>query len=41
MNVYGSQLWCFNNYKSVERFYIAWRKQLEELGDWIKEPTMY
>ena len=28
MNVYGSQLWCFNNYKSVERFYIAWRKSI-------------
>ena len=23
LNVYGLQLWCFNNYKSVERFYIA------------------
>ena len=28
MNVYGSQLWCFNNYKSIERFYIAWRKTI-------------
>ena len=31
MNVYGSQLWCFNNYKSVERFYIAWRKTIRRI----------
>ena len=28
-NVYGSLLWCINDYKSVERFYIAWRKTIE------------
>ena len=27
MTVYGFQLWCFNDYKSVKRFYIAWRKR--------------
>ena len=27
MNVYGSQLWHLNN-KSVERFYVAWRKSI-------------
>ena len=31
MNVYGSQLWCFNNYKSVERFYIAKRKTIKRI----------
>ena len=31
MNVYGSQLWCFNNYKSVECFYIAWRKTIRRI----------
>ena len=31
MNDYGSQLWCFNNYKSVERFYIAWRKTIRKI----------
>ena len=31
MNVYGSQLWCFNNYKSVERFYIAWRETIRRI----------
>ena len=41
MNVYGSQLWWFNNYKSVERFTLLGEKQLEELGDWINNPTMY
>ena len=28
MNVYGSQLWCFYDYKSVERVYIEWRKTI-------------
>ena len=23
MNVYGTQLWCFNDYKSVKYFHIA------------------
>ena len=32
MNVYGSQLWCFNNYKFVERFYIALRKIIRRNG---------
>ena len=40
MNVYGSQLLCFNDYKSVDRFYIAWRKQLEEFVELIKEHIM-
>ena len=31
MNVYGSQLWCFNDYKSVERFYIAWTKTIRRI----------
>ena len=31
MYVYGSQLWCFNDYKSVERFYIAWRKTIRRI----------
>ena len=41
MNVYGSQLWCFNNYNSIERFFCHYtllgEKQLEEFGDWINE----
>ena len=28
---YGSPLWCFNDYKSVERFYIAWRKTIRRI----------
>ena len=31
MNAYGSQLWCFNDYKSVERFYVAWRKTIRRI----------
>ena len=31
MNVYGSQLWCFNDYKSVKSFYIAWRKTIRRI----------
>ena len=31
MNVYESQLWCFNDYKSVECFYIAWRKTIRRI----------
>ena len=27
MNVHGSQLWCFNDNKSINRFYVAWRKK--------------
>ena len=26
MTVYGSQLWCFNDHKSINRFYVACRK---------------
>ena len=25
MNVYGSQLWSYNDFRAVERFYTAWR----------------
>ena len=28
MNVYGSQLWCFNDHKSFNRFYVDWRKTI-------------
>ena len=28
MNVYGSQLWCFNDHKSSNGFYVAWRKTI-------------
>ena len=30
MNVYGSQLWHLNN-KSIERFYVAWRKTIRRI----------
>ena len=40
MNVYGSQLWCFNDYKSVERFISHGEKQLGEFGELIKEHIM-
>ena len=40
MNEYGSQLWCYNGYKSVKRFYISWRKQSEEFSELIKEHIM-
>ena len=40
MNVYGSQLWCFNGYKSVERFYIAWRKTIRKIWRIDKEHIM-
>ena len=26
MNVYGAQLWCFNDHKSINRFYVACNK---------------
>ena len=35
MNVYGFQLWCFNDYKSVERMAHG-EKQLEEIGQFGK-----
>ena len=31
INVYGSQLWCFNDYISVERLYIACRKTIRRI----------
>ena len=31
MNVYGSQLWCFNDNKSINRFYVAWRKTIRQI----------
>ena len=31
MNVYGSQLWCFNDHKSINRFYVAWRKTIRRI----------
>ena len=31
MIVYGSQLRCFNDYKSKKRFYIAWRKTIRRI----------
>ena len=31
MNVYGSQLWCFNDHKSINRFYVAWRKIIRRI----------
>ena len=40
MNVYGSQLWCFNDYKSVELFISHGEKQLEEFGNLTKEHIM-
>ena len=30
MNIYGSQLWRLNN-KSVECFYVAWRKSIRRI----------
>ena len=26
INVYGSQLWSYNDFRAVERLYTAWRK---------------
>ena len=31
MNVYGSQLWSYNNFRAVERFYTAWRKTIRRI----------
>ena len=28
MNVYGSQLWTYNDFRAVERLYTAWRKTI-------------
>ena len=27
MNVYGSRIWCYNGYKSIIKFYVAFRKK--------------
>ena len=34
---YESQLWCFNDYTSVERFYIAWRKTVRRIWRYVKK----
>ena len=31
MSIYGSQLWKFNCYSSVNKFYIAWRKTVRRI----------
>ena len=31
MNVYGSQLWGYNDFRAVERFYTAWRKTIRRI----------
>ena len=31
MNVYGSQLWSYNDFRAVERFYTAWRKTIRRI----------
>ena len=31
MNAYDSQLWCFNDHKSINRFYVAWRKTIRRI----------
>ena len=31
MNVYDSHLWCFNDHKSSNRFYVAWRKTIRQI----------
>ena len=31
MSIYGSQLWRYNDNKSVEKFYIAWRKTIRRI----------
>ena len=31
MNVYGSQLLCFNEHKSIIRFYVVWRKTIRRI----------
>ena len=31
MNVYGSQLWCFNDYKSVEGFKSRGKKTVRRI----------
>ena len=41
MNVYGSQLWSYNDFRAVERFYTAWRKLYEGFSVLIKEHIIY
>ena len=31
MNVYGSQLWSYNDFRAVERFYTVWRKTIPRI----------
>ena len=31
MNVYGYQLWSYNDFRAVERFYTAWRKTIRRI----------
>ena len=31
MNIYSSQLWKFNSFSSVNKFYIAWRKTVRRI----------
>ena len=31
MIVYGSQLWSYNDFRAVERFYTAWRKTIRRI----------
>ena len=31
MNVYGSQLWSYNDFRAVESFYTAWRKTIRRI----------
>ena len=39
MNVYGSQLWCFNDHKSINRFYVARRKTIRRIWHIDKSAT--
>ena len=32
MDVYGSQLWCFNDHKSMNRFNVALRKTIRRIS---------
>ena len=32
MNVYGSQLWCFIDHRSINKLYVTWRKHLDGFG---------
>ena len=41
MNVYGSQLWSYNDFRAVERFYTAWKKLFEGFDVLIKEHIIY